>query len=172
MEPPIDPIGNLMKSQIAFAAAVAVGLPIALLILAWRPAWLDASARAVDEARTKTVLWGAALVLLGWMAAWFALSARPLHPLAWCIAGAMLANAYAGFAAGAWAQGRAMLRREAGASPLVWGWLARAGACAVPIVGVVLGAYFVALASGTPFVAWLASRKSTVAPSAGSDAAR
>ncbi|MCE9635681.1 MAG: hypothetical protein K8T90_08255 [Planctomycetes bacterium] len=172
MEPPIDPIGQLMKSQVAFAAAVALGLPLSLLILAWRPAWLDASARAVDEARTKTVLWGAALVVLGWIAVLFALSARVLHPVAWCVACAMLANAYAGFSVGALAQGRSMLRREAGASPIVWGWLARAGAFAVPVVGVVVGAYFVALASGTPFVAWLASRKSTAAPSDGADTAR
>jgi hypothetical protein len=160
--------GRFLAAQLAAAVVVLLGLPFGLLLLASRRAWLDRAAAAVDRARTATLLAGAGTFLvavaLGVVAARF----RALQFLAPVLVVALAALFATGFTVGAWAQGRALVARGGGTSCLVWGWLARAGAFAVPLLGVLLGAYLVALSLGTPLVAWLTARNATTEPSDGS----
>lgn len=167
-----NPFGQVMEQQVAVAAGLLVGLPWGLLLLASRPAWLDRAAAATSSRRLSCALWGAGLLLAGAFAAAVCWNLRELRFAAVALLALGAANLYTGFAVQALAQGRALLRRDAGASAMLWGWLARAGVLVVPLVGVVAGAYLVASAFGAPFVAWVAwlgSRgNSTTEPSAGS----
>lgn len=158
---------DLLGLQVVAALTMLAGLPVGLALWTWRPAWLESMRIAAGSRRTATVLCGAGLLFLAAFAVAACASRRPLQPVALLLVGLAAVNGYAGLAAGAWAQGRAMLRREDGLGCLTWGWLARSSMVLVPLVGIAAGAYFAALAFGTPFVAWR-QRNVTTAPSDGS----
>ena len=161
----------LVVGGAVFAAVpLLFALPAALLVHSRRPAWFDRVARASDGRRTACVLAGAGFVLASALAIGVLWNANPLRGLALAVAAAALAEFLAGFAAGSWNQGRRMLRRDDGVSCLVIGWLARAGAAAVPFLWPVVVAYLVSAACGAPLVALLSRPEgnSTTEPSAGS----
>jgi hypothetical protein len=162
----VKPFLDLWGLQAVVATALVAGLPVGLAVWTWRPAWLASMGNAAGPRRTAAVLWGAGLLFLAVLAFAVFWNHAPARILAVCVLAAAAANVYAGFAAGAWEQGRSMLRRDGGLGCVCWGWLARTSMVLVPVLGAIAAAYFVALAFGTPFVAW--RQKSTVEPSAGS----
>jgi hypothetical protein len=164
-----NPFGQLMEQQVAGAVALALGLPWGLLVLSAKPDWLGVAAAATATRRLACTLWGAGLIVLTVCAVALCWNVRELRFAAVALLAAGAANLFTGFAVQSLVQGRALLRRDACASAMVWGWTARAGVVLVPIVGVIAGAYFVASAFGAPFVARLSSRgNATTDPSAGS----
>lgn len=160
---------KLLEAQCGIALLVLLGLPFGLLLLASQPRWLAAAATAVEGRRTAGALWGAGVFVAAVLALAVCTKFRPLNAGAVVVIGAAVAVFAAGFAVSAWSQGRAMLGRDGGASCMVWGWTARAGLIAVPLIGWALGAYLVALSLGTPVLALFARRpNATTAPSPGS----
>jgi hypothetical protein len=69
----------------------------------------------------------------------------------------------AGFAGCARRQGERLTGTTGGVRPLVLGWLARAGAFAVPVLWPVVGTYLVVVALGAPLVA-MAERRAEPPP--------
>jgi hypothetical protein len=162
----VKPLQDLWGLQLVVAGSLLLGLPVALAVWTWRPAWLETMRTGVEPRRTAAVLWGAGLLFLAVLAFAVFWNHPPLRLAAAAVLAAATANALVGFAAGSWAQGRAMLRRDGDLGCLCWGWLARTAMVLVPVLGAIAAAYFIALAWGTPFVVW--RQKSTVEPSAGS----
>jgi hypothetical protein len=170
-----DRVGEtLLLGGVVVAVPLLLALPAALLVHSRRGAWLDRIERAAETRRTACVLAGAGVVLAE-VLVWAVLSnVRPLRWAAVAWAAAALAAFVVGFAAGARNQGRRMLGREDGVSCLVLGWLARAGATAVPFLWPAVAAYLVCVSCGAPIVALLAGDggKRTTEPSPGSSPSR
>ena len=136
-------------------ACIAVGLllsmPAVLLLHAYRPDWIAAQARAFDRRKTACVLIGTGLFVLA-IVVIGAVSSRHA-PLGFLLLLPTLAWFLAGFAGCARRQGERLTGTTDGVRPLVLGWLARAGAFAVPVLWPVVGTYLVVAALGAPLVA-------------------
>lgn len=159
----------VLGGAVFVAIPLVLALPAALLVHSRRPAWFDRVAGAADGRRTACLLSGAGFLLASAFVSAVLWNAKPLRLAAVVVLLSVLALLLAGFAAGAWNQGRRMLRRDDGVSCLVIGWLARAGAAAVPLLWPVVAAYLVSAACGAPLVALLSRPEgnSTTEPSAG-----
>lgn len=151
-----------------------LAMPAALLVHSRRRPWFDRVARAADARRTACVVAGAGVVLAAVVVFAVLWNARPLRAFALAWGAAAIAVFLVGFSAGAWNQGRRMLRREDGVSCLVLGWLARAGAAAVPLLWPAVAAYLVSAGCGAPVVALFSrdAENSTTEPSPGSSPSR
>ena len=166
---------KLLWVPVVAGAVTLLSLPAALLVHAWRPAWIDAGADALVRKRTAVVLAGAGVFvaeLTAFVFLWNVVGGR-VRVLALLLLAAAAAHLVVGFAGCAAAQGRAMLRRDdregGSVTVLVLGWIARGSAFFVPLLNFVIGAYLVASAFGAPVVAWFGGGpKSTTEPSDGS----
>lgn len=157
-------IFECIAAQAVAMLVVVLGLPFGLLLLAARPGWVDRAARALDQRRTAATLWGAGITLVMLLTGIALAKTPPARGAAWIVLAALVTLFTTGFSVGASVQGRALLRRDGGASCMVAGWFARAGVIALPVAGVAFGAYFVALSVGTPFVVWLARPRASAEP--------
>ena len=131
--------------------AVLFSLPAVLLLHTFRPDWIAAEARAFDRRKTACVLVGAGLFVLALVVIGSVWSRRPA--LGVLLLAPTLAWFLAGFAGCARRQGERLTGTTDGVRPLVIGWLARAGAFAVPVLWPVVGTYLVVAALGAPLVA-------------------
>jgi hypothetical protein len=146
-----EPAVVLLVHGVVIAFFVVLGLPAALLLHTFRPAWIEAEARALDRRKTACVLVGAGLAVAAFVviaAVWSKNAGAGIlltaPALAWLVVG---------FAGCARRQGERLTGSTVGVRPLVLGWLARAGAFAVPVLWPVLATYLVVTAFGAPVVA-------------------
>lgn len=154
--------------QIVLGAIVAAGMPFGLLLLSARRPWTERAAAALETRRTSATLWGSGLTITLLAVGVQCAKRAESRWLGWVLLAVLTALFFTGFALGAWTQGRALVARPGGASSMTVGWLARAGIVAIPIFGIPLAAYFVALSVGAPAAVWSAARKATTESSAGS----
>ncbi len=133
------------------ALLVALGLPAALLLHTFRPAWIAAEARALDRRKTACVLVGAGLAVAAFVVI-AAVGSRSAGA-GLVLTAPVLAWLVVGFAGCARRQGERLTGSTEGVRPLVLGWLARAGAFAVPVLWPVIATYLVVTAFGAPVVA-------------------
>lgn len=133
------------------AVAVLLALPAVLLLHTFRPEWIAAEARAFERRKTACVLIGAGLFVLAIVVIGAVWSRHA--PLGVLLLLPTLAWFLAGFAGCARRQGERLAGTTDGVRPLVLGWLARAGAFAVPVLWPVVGTYLVVGALGAPLVA-------------------
>lgn len=152
-----DSSAFLLLGGLWIALALVVSLPAVLLVHAFRPDWIAAEARAIERRKTACVLIGAGLFVtaVGVIGAVWARNPGAavlllLPVLAWFLVG---------FAGCSLRQGERLTGAIAGTRPLVLGWLARAGAFAVPLLWPVAGVYLVVVALGTPLVALVDGRR-------------
>jgi hypothetical protein len=135
------------------ALVVLLSMPAALLLHTFRPDWIDAEARAFDRRKTACVVAGAGLFVLALVVIGAVWSRKP------GLGAVLLVPAFAWFVAGfagcARRQGERLTESSSGVRPLVVGWLARAGAFAVPVLWPFVATYLVVAALGAPLVAMI-----------------
>lgn len=146
----------LLGFGLFLALLVVLGLPLGLLVHAYRRDWVAAQARALERRATACVLIGAGAVVATVVAV---AALGPRAPgLAVVVAACATAWFLVGFAGCARLHGERLIgapRDHAGPRPLVLGWLARAGLLAVPVVWPFVGTYVVVAAFGAPLAALL-----------------
>lgn len=145
----------------AIALLVVLGLPAALLLHTFRPAWIAAEVRALDRRKTACVLVGAGLAVGSFVVIAAVASRNPAAGV--LLTAPALAWLVVGFAGCARRQGERLTGTSDGVKPLVIGWLARAGAFAVPVLWPVLATYLVVTAFGAPVVAMFDRKEPPVA---------
>ena len=152
-----DEFGAFMVGAGVFVALLVVlGMPLGLLVHAWRRDWVAAQARALERRATACVLIGAGALVAAVVL--FAALAHRAPAVAVLVVAAAVAWFLVGFSGCARLHGERMLgasRDDAGPRPLVLGWLARAGLFAVPVAWPFLGTYVVVAAFGAPLAALL-----------------
>jgi hypothetical protein len=151
---------GILVAGLWLACLVVLAMPTALLLHAWRPEWIARAGRAVEQRKTACVLIGAGLFVVA-LAVVTAVAKRNAA-LGVILAIPALAWFVAGFAGCARRQGERLTGMTgapaASVRPLVLGWLARAGAFAVPVLWPVVGIWLVVTAFGAPAVAMLEKR--------------
>lgn len=143
-------VGLLVYGAIIALLAV-LCLPAALLLHTFRPGWIAAEARALERRKTACVLVGAGLAVATFVVVAAVASRNAGAGIV--LAAPAFAWLVVGFAGCARRQGERLTGAADGVRPLVVGWLARAGAFAVPVLWPLLATYLVVTAFGAPFVA-------------------